>query len=233
MRRHRKLQCLLQSRDRPADRPSINRAGPGQAPAARVEIKKRRVEDNAKPLIFFTRGGVCWDPKVKYLTVTVNSIYNGWRMKTFGSITTNHRTRFSQVGAGEAGGVAPHRGGDGKSGQDADRSGRGGRGEPPVCRSVGKAAARCGGLGGRASGPSSGRAESAESLSTSRALEPRLDFGFSQSSATNRISSAPFTPHDPTLAVWRLRRGSNRRSLISVLSYHKRRFSQLLRVELA
>ena len=45
------------------------------------EIEKRLVEDDAKPLIFFTRGGVCWDPKVKNLTIMVNSIYNGWRME--------------------------------------------------------------------------------------------------------------------------------------------------------
>jgi len=44
------------------------------------EIERRLVEDDAKPLIFFTRGGICRDPKVKNLTVMVNSIYNGWRM---------------------------------------------------------------------------------------------------------------------------------------------------------
>jgi len=27
------------------------------------------------------RGGVCWDPALKGLTVMVNSIYNGWRME--------------------------------------------------------------------------------------------------------------------------------------------------------
>jgi peptide/nickel transport system substrate-binding protein len=31
--------------------------------------------------MFFNRGGICWDPKVKNLTVMVNSIYNGWRME--------------------------------------------------------------------------------------------------------------------------------------------------------
>src|ERR1700731_1233407 len=45
------------------------------------EIERRRVEDDAKPLIFFQRGGICWDPKVKNLTVMANSIYNGWRME--------------------------------------------------------------------------------------------------------------------------------------------------------
>ena len=45
------------------------------------EIERKLVEDEAKPLMFFTRGGICRDPKVKNLTVMVNSIYNGWRME--------------------------------------------------------------------------------------------------------------------------------------------------------
>ena len=45
------------------------------------EIERRLTEDDAKPLIYFNRGGTCWDPKVKGLTVMVNSIYNGWRME--------------------------------------------------------------------------------------------------------------------------------------------------------
>jgi peptide/nickel transport system substrate-binding protein len=45
------------------------------------EIERRLTEDDAKPLVYFNRGGICWDPKVKNLTVTVNSIYNGWRME--------------------------------------------------------------------------------------------------------------------------------------------------------
>jgi peptide/nickel transport system substrate-binding protein len=45
------------------------------------EIERRLTEDGARPLVYFNRGGICWDPKVKNLTVTVNSIYNGWRME--------------------------------------------------------------------------------------------------------------------------------------------------------
>jgi peptide/nickel transport system substrate-binding protein len=45
------------------------------------EIERRLVEDDAKPLVYFNRGGICWDSKVKGLTVMVNSIYNGWRME--------------------------------------------------------------------------------------------------------------------------------------------------------
>jgi peptide/nickel transport system substrate-binding protein len=45
------------------------------------EIERRLTEDDAKPLVYFNRGGICWDPSVKNLTVMVNSIYNGWRME--------------------------------------------------------------------------------------------------------------------------------------------------------
>jgi peptide/nickel transport system substrate-binding protein len=45
------------------------------------DIERRLTEDDAKPLVYFNRGGICWDPKVKNLTVMVNSIYNGWRME--------------------------------------------------------------------------------------------------------------------------------------------------------
>ena len=45
------------------------------------EIERRLTEDDAKPLVYFNRGGICWDPKVKGLTMMVNSIYNGWRME--------------------------------------------------------------------------------------------------------------------------------------------------------
>ena len=45
------------------------------------DIERRLIEDGAKPLVFFNRGGICWDPSVKGLTVSSNSIYNGWRME--------------------------------------------------------------------------------------------------------------------------------------------------------
>jgi peptide/nickel transport system substrate-binding protein len=45
------------------------------------EIERHLVEDGAQPLIYFNRGGICWDSAVRELTVTVNSIYNGWRME--------------------------------------------------------------------------------------------------------------------------------------------------------
>ena len=45
------------------------------------EIERRLVEDDAKPVLYFGRGGNCWDPKLRGLTIMVNSIYNGWRME--------------------------------------------------------------------------------------------------------------------------------------------------------
>jgi peptide/nickel transport system substrate-binding protein len=45
------------------------------------EIERRLVEANAKPVVYFNRGGICWDPGVKGVTVMQNSIYNGWRME--------------------------------------------------------------------------------------------------------------------------------------------------------
>jgi peptide/nickel transport system substrate-binding protein len=45
------------------------------------DIERRLAEDYARPIIHYNRGGICWRPYVKGLTVMVNSIYNGWRME--------------------------------------------------------------------------------------------------------------------------------------------------------
>ena len=45
------------------------------------EIDKRLTEDAVRPMIYYLRGGTCWRPAVKNVTVMVNSIYNGWRME--------------------------------------------------------------------------------------------------------------------------------------------------------
>jgi peptide/nickel transport system substrate-binding protein len=45
------------------------------------EIERRLNADGARPLLYFNRGGTCWRPYVKNLTLMVNSIYNGWRME--------------------------------------------------------------------------------------------------------------------------------------------------------
>ena len=45
------------------------------------EIERKLAEDGARPIIFYNRGGSCWQPYVKGLTIMVNSIANGWRME--------------------------------------------------------------------------------------------------------------------------------------------------------
>jgi peptide/nickel transport system substrate-binding protein len=45
------------------------------------EIERKLAEDYARPIIYYNRAGVCWQPYVKGLTIMVNSIYNGWRME--------------------------------------------------------------------------------------------------------------------------------------------------------
>src|SRR6202045_2032613 len=45
------------------------------------EIDKKLQEDGARPIIYHFRAATCWQPKVKGLTVMVNSQYNGWRME--------------------------------------------------------------------------------------------------------------------------------------------------------
>jgi peptide/nickel transport system substrate-binding protein len=45
------------------------------------EIERKLAEDEARPIIFYARAATCWQPRVKGLTIMVNSIYNGWRME--------------------------------------------------------------------------------------------------------------------------------------------------------
>ena len=42
-------------------------------------IEKKLAEDGARPIIFYARGGTCWQPYVEGLTVMVTSIFNGNR----------------------------------------------------------------------------------------------------------------------------------------------------------
>jgi peptide/nickel transport system substrate-binding protein len=42
-------------------------------------IETKLAEDGARPIIFYSRGGTCWQPYVKGLTVMVTSIFNGNR----------------------------------------------------------------------------------------------------------------------------------------------------------
>lgn len=45
------------------------------------EIDRRLQTDLARPIIMHNRGGTCWTPKVKNMTIQVNGIYNGWRFE--------------------------------------------------------------------------------------------------------------------------------------------------------
>src|SRR4029077_3105338 len=45
------------------------------------EIERRLAEDNVRPVIFYARQATCWQPRVKGMTLMVNSIYNGSRFE--------------------------------------------------------------------------------------------------------------------------------------------------------
>ena len=45
------------------------------------EIDKRLQEDGARPILFHNRFATCWHPRLKGLTIMVNSLFNGWRME--------------------------------------------------------------------------------------------------------------------------------------------------------
>jgi peptide/nickel transport system substrate-binding protein len=45
------------------------------------DVERKLAEDDARPIIYYNRGAICWRPEVKGITVIVNSIYNGWRME--------------------------------------------------------------------------------------------------------------------------------------------------------
>jgi peptide/nickel transport system substrate-binding protein len=44
-------------------------------------IERKLADDDARPIIFYTRVANCWYPKVRGLTTMVNSIYNGQRFE--------------------------------------------------------------------------------------------------------------------------------------------------------
>ena len=45
------------------------------------EIERKLAQDQARPVIFYTRGATCWQPQVKGLVLMVNSLFNGWRFE--------------------------------------------------------------------------------------------------------------------------------------------------------
>ena len=56
-------------------------ADPGRRKQLVWAIERKLAEEGARPIIFYSRGGTCWQPYIKGLTIMVNSIYNGWRME--------------------------------------------------------------------------------------------------------------------------------------------------------
>src|SRR6202040_4029612 len=45
------------------------------------EIERKLAEDGARPIFFYDRRATCWQPRVKGLTIMVNSISNSARME--------------------------------------------------------------------------------------------------------------------------------------------------------
>jgi peptide/nickel transport system substrate-binding protein len=45
------------------------------------DIDKKLQEDGARPILFHNRFATCWQPRLKGLTIMVNSLFNGWRME--------------------------------------------------------------------------------------------------------------------------------------------------------
>ena len=44
-------------------------------------IERKLAEDGARPIIFYSRAGTCWQPWVKGLTIMVDSLFNANRME--------------------------------------------------------------------------------------------------------------------------------------------------------
>jgi len=66
--------------DRLIDRQSVE-TDPERRKALVWQIERKLAEDGARVILYYTRGGICWRPHVKGLTIMTNSIFNGWRME--------------------------------------------------------------------------------------------------------------------------------------------------------
>ena len=75
------LHRLLQPGARKAVRRQSMEADPEKRRKLVWEIDKKLQEDGARPIIYHFRAATCWQPKVKGLTIMVNSQYNGWRFE--------------------------------------------------------------------------------------------------------------------------------------------------------
>ena len=45
------------------------------------EIDRKITQEAVRPMLYYLRGGTCWRPEVKNVTIMVNSIFNGWRLE--------------------------------------------------------------------------------------------------------------------------------------------------------
>jgi len=45
------------------------------------DIEKKLAEDDARPTLFYPRVASCWQPRLKGMTIMVNSVYNGHRFE--------------------------------------------------------------------------------------------------------------------------------------------------------
>ena len=45
------------------------------------QIDRKLTDEAVRPMIYFMRGGTCWRPQVKNMTIMGNSIFNGWRLE--------------------------------------------------------------------------------------------------------------------------------------------------------
>jgi peptide/nickel transport system substrate-binding protein len=45
------------------------------------EIDRTLQQELARPILYHRRAATCWNPRVKGLTLMVNSSYSGWRME--------------------------------------------------------------------------------------------------------------------------------------------------------
>jgi peptide/nickel transport system substrate-binding protein len=66
--------------DQLIDRQSIE-ADPEKRKQLVWEIERKLADDSARPIIFYDHRGTCWQPRVRGLTLMVNSLFNGWRME--------------------------------------------------------------------------------------------------------------------------------------------------------
>ena len=45
------------------------------------QIDLKLTQEAVRPMLYYMRGGTCWRPEVKNMTLMVNSIFNGWRLE--------------------------------------------------------------------------------------------------------------------------------------------------------